>query len=190
MQAGKLADSLVTRGVSAPEDRDILAYGLSLALELGVNITTTIALGALFGSVIESLVFLGTLSFLRSYAGGFHCKTARSCYLSSSVVVIGVLVTVKWVPVSYIPWMIVGLLLLSLPTLMYLAPIGTPTKPLDEVEHTYYRKKTRSHLLILIAVLPVLYFGGAQKYAFVVSLGIGTSAGAVLIGRCVSKRNL
>ena len=73
-QTTKLADLLVENGTSDSEYRDIIAYGLSMAIEYAFNIATTITLGVLFNRVLESLVFLCAFSFLRTYAGGYHCK--------------------------------------------------------------------------------------------------------------------
>lgn len=87
-QMEKLADVLVKNDLTKGQDKDVLVYGLSVGTEIAFNIITTVVLGFMFGLELESLVFLGSFSFIRTYAGGYHCKKAMNCYLMSSAVII------------------------------------------------------------------------------------------------------
>lgn len=178
----QLADHLVSHGFSAPENRELIAFGLSATIEYLYGIGTMIALSMLFGLVFELVVFLGAFSYLRAYAGGYHCKTAFRCYLGSNGVVLSVLLAVRYTPSVYISWIMAGLLLLSIPTLILLAPMETPTKPLDEAERDHYRRKTRIHLILLLGILSIIYALGEREYAYAMCLGIGTTAGVVAGG--------
>ena len=71
-------------------------------IELIFNIVITIILGVIFCLVIESLVFLISFSFICTYLGGYHYKSAINCYLFSSIVVVLVLFIVKSTNIEYI----------------------------------------------------------------------------------------
>jgi accessory gene regulator B len=180
-QLKKLADVLPESGKCENEDREIIIYGLSSAIELGVNIITTIILGFLFGLILESLIFLISFSFLRTYAGGYHCQKAINCYLMSSGIVALVLAIIKFTPIECMIIIGVAMLLVSVPILLKLAPVGTPSKPLDVDERKHNRKKTINHLFIECVVIPFLFFVGLHSFAFLICLGIMLSSWLVFI---------
>lgn len=175
-QMKKVADVLIEKEISKSEHKDLVVYGLSAGIELVFNIITTILLGFLFGLILESIVFLISFSFLRTYAGGYHCQKAINCYLTSNGIMVLVMAIVKFTPKEHI--IIIGciLLLMSIPVLLKFAPMETPSKPLNQDERKYYRKKVVVHLGIECAVIPILFWTGLHNFSFVVCLGIVVSA--------------
>lgn len=178
-QTARLADAMVESGTVKPEDKDIIAYGLSAAIEIASSIATTLALGFLFGRVLHSLVFLGAFSFLRTYAGGYHCEKASHCYWSSSGIVALALALVRFVPTRFLLPISAILMLLAIPTILHLAPVPAPHKPLDDIEKRHYRKKTIVHLCVLCTIAGLLFQRRLQDFAFAVCLAISVSAGLV-----------
>ena len=76
-QIEKLANSLIEQEHCSLENKEILVYGLSSAVELGLNIFSTIIVGAMFGMTIEGIIFLVSFSLLRTYAGGYHARSVN-----------------------------------------------------------------------------------------------------------------
>ena len=178
----KLADVLIEKNISKIEDREIIIYGLSTGMELVLNTATTIVLGLVFGMVLESIIFSLSFSAIRIYAGGYHCQKAINCYFFSSGIVILVLAIVKFTPSKYILKISIFILLISVPVILKLAPVETPTKPLDEVEKKYFRKKTVLHLSVESIVITILYISNLSSFAYLICLGIMASAVLVLLG--------
>lgn len=176
-----LADVLMEKETNPNIDKEIIVYGLSSALEHGASIITTIVFGILFGLILESVVFLIAFSCIRTYAGGYHCQKAINCYVMSSGVIALVLAAVKFTPQEYMFALSVTILLVSVPILIKLAPMETPSKPLDEDERKYYRKKTVVHLGIECAVIPILFLASFHRIAFVICLGIMVSVSLVFL---------
>lgn len=181
-QMTKLADILTEKGISKNEDKEIIVYGLTSGIELIFNITTTIALGFIFGMVIESLIFLISFSLIRTYAGGYHCKKAINCYLFSSGVVVLVLTIVKFSPKGNILVSSLMMLLIAIPIILRLAPVETETKPLDEVEQKHFRNKTIFHLAVEGIVIIILFLFKSYVLGYVICLGFLMSAMLVLLG--------
>ena len=140
----KLADVLIEKNISKIEDREIIIYGLSTGMELVLNTATTIVLGLVFGMVLESIIFSLSFSAIRIYAGGYHCQKAINCYFFSSGIVILVLAIVKFTPSKYILKISIFILLISVPVILKLAPVETPTKLLDEMEKVFPKKDSFS----------------------------------------------
>ena len=180
-QMGKFADVLVDKDISKREDKEIIVHGLTTGIELIFNIISTIVLGLVFGQVLESLVFSVSYPFIRSYAGGFHFKKALTCYFVSCGMVVSVLAIVKFTPSEYILVISIIMLLFSVPVILKFAPIETPTKPLDEAEQKYFRKKTVLHLGVECVLVGVLFILNLNGFGYVVCLGIMMSAGLVFL---------
>ena len=105
--------------------------------------------------------------------------------MSSGIIAL-VLALVKFTPNEHMLIGSVFILLVSVPIILKLAPMETPTKPLDEVERKQFRKKTMIHLSIECAVIPVLFLIGLHSFAFVVCSGIMAAAGLVFTQQQVS----
>ncbi len=177
----KFVDVLVEKGISKNEDKEIIVYGLCSGIEFVLNIITTIALGFIFGLVIESLVFLISFSLIRAYAGGYHCKKAINCYFFSSSIVILMLSILKFTPKRYILAISILMLFVCVPIILKLAPMETPTKPLEKVEKKYFRKKTRLHLGVECIVVILLFLFELYNISYVICLGILVTAGLVFL---------
>lgn len=188
-QIVKLVDLLTEKGISRPEEREIIIYGLTAGIELMASIITTIVLGFIFGLAIESLIFLGTFAWIRTYAGGYHCKKAINCYFMSSGVIALVLGVAQFTP-KELMFGISGLMLfLGVLVLLKLAPVETPSKPLDQVERKYYRKKVILHLGVECIAIPILFFLKVDTLAFMMALGIMVAGGLVALQVCMEGRN-
>lgn len=176
-----LAELLIENDEEKILDRDIIIFGLSSVIELSINILTTFLLGYLFGALLESIVFLLSLSFLRSYTGGYHCKKSFSCYCVSSGTVILSLTIHKFFSTSYL--LVLGLsgLLISIPLILIFAPMPSFNKPIDKIEQIYYRKKAISHLCIECILSIVLWILGLYGYAFMICFGIIVTGTAIFI---------
>lgn len=182
-QMESLTDVMIEKEISKMEDKDVIVYGLSTGIELVFNIITTIILGLLFGLVLESFIFLVSFSFLRIYAGGYHCEKALNCYLMSSGVVALVLAIVKFIPIKYLFIISVVLLLLSVPTILKYAPVGSAHRHLDEEELAYFRKKMLQSLLVECLIIIFLLAIRMQLQAFIMILAFILTG----IGVCIKS---
>ncbi|NCC15451.1 MAG: hypothetical protein EOM28_03765 [Clostridia bacterium] len=189
-QMGKLADVLIKNEIAKGQNKDVIVFGLSTGIELAFNIITTVVLGIMFGLVLESLIFLGSFSFIRTYAGGYHCEKAINCYIMSSAIVVLVLFVVKFTPRDYILILSIVLLVVSVPILLKIAPIEASNKPLDKDEFSYFRKKTILHLCIEAILILGLFVLSLYKFAFLICLGLGISGGLIFMQRICCKKSL
>ncbi len=182
----KFVDVLLINGIGKKEDKEIIVFGLMSGIKLILNILTTILLGLIFGLVIESLLFLISFSFIRTYTGGYHAKSAINCYLFSSVVVVLVLIAIKFTPAQYVFIASILILLISVPILLKFAPVEARTKPLDEIERKYFRKKGIINLSIECILIFIMFILRFNKLGYIVSLGILVSAILVFMEKFIT----
>lgn len=176
-----LADMIMKSDKNNVKDKEIIVYGLKSAVTQGLSIMTTAALGCIVGLLWESIVFLVSFSAIRMYAGGYHCKKAIHCYVISSGIMVLVLTVVKITPSWYMLPISIFILLVSIPIILKLAPVGATNKPLDEVEKQHYRKITIRNLVIECCIILIIFGTDLQNFAFVMSLGIMVTAGVVVL---------
>lgn len=171
-----LVDLLEEREIVQKEDKELVVYGLLTGSKLVLNTITTILLGALFGLALESIFFLCTFSWIRTYAGGYHCEKAIHCYFFSSIIVAGSLGVIRFTPGEYYLGVGLAMLVVSLPLLLKCAPIETVTKPFDDDEYRYYRKKMVTHLAIECGAAIVLSLCNQPLFSYMICCGIALSA--------------
>lgn len=179
-QIEKLANSLIEQEHCGLENKEILVYGLSSAVELGLNIFSTIIVGAMFGMTIEGIIFLVSFSLLRTYAGGYHARTAGRCYFVSVLVVVAVLLVQRYQMIGTAGYVL--LLLVAVPIIWRFTPLEDENKPLDEVETRVYRKKTLYLLALEFAIMIVGYCLTWQSLFQSIALAIVTVAFSLLLG--------
>ena len=147
--AGKIVNNLVHSGVIKEEDAEIYIYGINQILMYSINISSALIIGLIFGKFFEAAVFIVAYCSLRSFAGGYHAKTPLRCYVFSVIMLIIVLVGIKYLYLT--EWMYYVVLLAAALVVIVLSPVEDKNKPLDEIEHRVYKKRT-----ILIAATELL----------------------------------
>lgn len=130
------------------EDEEIIEYGVFVLLSKTIFMITIIIIGILFDELVSIVVFTFMYTPLRSFAGGIHAKTPIRCYVFSLIMLITIAVLQRYV---IAPVMVVySLLIVGLLVILFLSPVATPNKPLEEIEIKVYKKKT---ILICVAEL-------------------------------------
>ncbi len=177
----EVADVLATSLTETQKDKEILVFGLTTALEQVLSIIITLVLGFVLGIVFESLLFFIAFSFIRRYAGGYHCEKVVNCYISSIIVIVFALLIIRFTPSEISKIMSIVLLLITTPILLKFSPMSTKCRSIEEVEWKYYRKKTIINLIIEIIVISLLLLVNLRSFAFSICLGFFLTGISVLL---------
>lgn len=145
----KIVNDLTRSDIVKAEDAEIYIYGINQILMYSINISSALIIGLIFGKFFEAAVFIVAYCSLRSFAGGYHAKTPLRCYVFSVIMLIIVLVGIKYLYLT--EWMYYVVLLAAALVVIVLSPVEDKNKPLDEIEHRVYKKRT-----ILIAATELL----------------------------------
>ena len=113
------------------DENELYIFGVNQFLNMLLNILTALFIGILFGETLQIVLFMLAYIPLRSYAGGWHSRTPLRCYIFSVIMLIAVSVSMK--NLSGAEWIYYFILA---------APVEDRNKPLDEIEHKVYKRRT------------------------------------------------
>ncbi len=173
----KIVASMIEKNAISTEDRQLYAYGLYQSFLLAVNVASSILLGIVFGIFVQSALLITCYIPLRSYSGGYHCKTPLRCYLFSVISLSVVLAVIKYQIIT--GYFVAVLLVLSVAVIIWLAPMESYNKPLDEEERLVFRKRTLVIVVLLTTILTLFY--GLKQYQFAVSVLMAFTLNAVML---------
>lgn len=177
----KLISTLEESGAMKAEDRELVKQGLTNLLATTLWFITIAVLGMVFGAVIEAFIFFLFFYFLRTFSGGYHCKSSKNCYILSVLSLVSILLLINHTPESSIGLISVISTLISIPVIFQFAPVEARTKPLDAEEKVQFRKKALSHLAVEILLMIILLSIGQLKLGFIVSIAISLSAFLIIV---------
>lgn len=133
------------------ENREIYKYGFQQGFTILLNVATIMIIGLVLKSLLQAILFMIFYFPLRSYAGGFHAKSAIRCYIYSMVIIVLILLVIRFAPITNLIYIIITIA--NSVVILRLAPVQDHNKPLDQIECKVYKFKT----LIVWAVEVILF---------------------------------
>ncbi len=137
------------------EETEVLVYGYCLLLENVYKLVFLLLVALFTGTLWQSLLILGSLVLLRSFAGGVHCTTSLGC-TAIMVAVWGLGLVVSWIEIP-VPVLILMTVVIVWTILRY-APQCTANNPITD---PLIRKRKR---IGAIVVMIILLAGGIVAY--------------------------
>ena len=178
--SARVTKKWISNGTITEADEDIYQYGVRQGLIALLNLITTLILGWFFECIFESIIFMIAYLPLRSFAGGYHAKTAGRCYMFSIIMMIIILWVMEHMRYAIL---LCGCLTLLAGIIIYiLAPVEDRNKPLDCMEQKVYRKRTHRILIVdmLIAFTALLF--SWERIAICMTLALCVVAMMLLVG--------
>ncbi len=177
----RIVASMIEKKVIPTEDRQLYACGLYQSFLLAINIVSSIMLGIIFGSLVQSALLITCYIPLRSYSGGYHCKTPLRCYLFSVISLSVVLAVIKYQLIN--GYFAAAVLILSVLVIVLLSPMESHNKPLDEEEKRVFRKRALGITLALAVVLALFLVINQYQFALSVLMAFALNAVLLLLGK-------
>lgn len=166
------------------EDIEVYEYSIFLILSQLLTNGTGIIISLLLGIFLPYVVCVVTYMILRSFAGGYHCKTFKQCYFTSNILYL--LLVALGLTFSYNSWLLLGIALIPSVGIIPLCP-----KPSEyslsrgKVRDKRFRIKYIVALAILTAIAVGLIALGYPVYANMIACGmIGT---VIMVTDCCSS---
>lgn len=175
-----ITDELEENQTIKHEERELYEYGFRQGFTALLNIFTTLAIGLLFGCLLQNIAFLVFYIPLRSFAGGYHAKTPLRCYFQSIVMLLLVSMGFKYIELGILSHIII---LLSSCIIIIFSPIEDSNKPLDETEIAIYKKRTVAVLLVELVFYITLEVVNWDKYSAVFTYVLGMMSLMLLFGK-------
>lgn len=188
----RLARNLVSwqiRKDMMPEDKESLyTYAYELLIGQAVNLLIACLLAVVFRDYITVLVYLASYIPLRSYAGGHHANTFKTCTVVSAGFICIACLMVKVIPTADIWIADLAGGLISGSTVFLLAPVEDHNKPLDETEKIRYRRLSKEIWLAETVLWILCYLAGAGEMSLAIILSHFTLSGMLCAGSLKNKR--
>lgn len=189
----KLVGKAIALGVIKEEDAEVYAYSYNTLFVKVLMWAGIILLGAVCNRFVGSLLFMAFFIPLRQYAGGFHLRTAKICFVST-MAVFALIIAVSWLPLanlSSITFAVAAVICLI--GIFMFAPQDDENKPCTENELRHYKKMARVVALIeavAIILCTVANIPGEYLYFMTAGLLLSTVLVAVrAINRMIHRTN-
>lgn len=181
----KLINVFIEHNIIDEKDCELYVYGASQAITMLLNFITIIVIGIIFDMLWQSVLFTITYIPIRTYAGGFHCRTPIKCYIFSVIMQIIILFLLK---INFLNDSIIILLISLFGSILsiLLAPVEDINKKLDNLEIKVFRKKA----IINIVIIQILTFLTLKftQFSLTTSLAICCSAFMLVLGKIYNFR--
>lgn len=166
---------MIQKGVFSEDDREVYNYCFELLLSNLLNILATLLLAIIAGRLMETGLFLVGFLLLRRTAGGYHAQTHWGCFLLWTSFICGFLTVLTFLPRPYIPFLLVGCILLSLLTVFLLAPIEHENKPISKDDLRKFKRNSRAIVsaLALGTIFTACVYPASMYRSHLCSLGLG-----------------
>lgn len=138
----RLLDYLCAESIIKEDEREVYHYYFEVSISALGYWVSILAVAIITGRLWESMVYLGTFMLLRGNFGGYHADTHLKCALLSMTGYLLFLLTVAFLPTSWILYVVVMAMASVLLCAIGFAPIDHPNKPFSSGEYQKYRKNS------------------------------------------------
>ena len=177
---------LIKNNIIEEKRREIYAYGLNQLIVYLYNFLTVIIVGWIFGMVWQSIAFTVFYMMIRPYAGGYHARTPKMCYVFSLMMIIAVLFLIKIIPLNGLLYLLIYAV--SSIVIFKLSPVEDENKPLDNIERVVFRKRAiKSHIILSLCYL-IFWFVGLKELSLCVVLALFTLSIMLVLGEIKNRR--
>uniref|UniRef100_UPI001F372B8E accessory gene regulator B family protein n=1 Tax=Roseburia hominis TaxID=301301 RepID=UPI001F372B8E len=123
------------------ERDEIIQYGIEREKIILVSIAIILGLGCVFDIFYLSIIFSLAFCALRRYAGGYHAKTQKRCYVISLIILIMSFIIMKYISkLDHVEGLIL-LMAFCCGIIWHFAPIENKNKSLDELEQKNFNMR-------------------------------------------------
>lgn len=185
--SGFITDTLIEGKVIKIEEKNLYLYCFGTIIEMSANLLATLMIGVLMHRFIETLIFMLVFIPLRSFAGGYHCERAESCFILSIFVYLTVMMSYKYLYGISVYWTL-AICLANFIAVLIMSPVVSPNKPLSTKE-----KNKNRHISIIISAAYIIAFFAMLcykiSYAFVVLESVTASVVSMTAGFLKYKKH-
>lgn len=177
-----LGRRMVERGIIREDEQEIYEFGIRNGMILFLDVVTAFLIGLLTAKLAVVAVFTAAFMILRSYTGGYHSDSRIFCYIGSNMVLFIPVYTEKvFLQTPNRIWLI--LLVVAMVIILWLSPMHSKNRKLDEKEQKHFGKKARFVAVLELIIFLALWYAGQTAYAYAVYTSICITALFMLAGK-------
>lgn len=182
---GRLTDYIDVRQDFNDSEREVIRVGLILGIEFFGFFIISICISIYLNRLVECMVLLTVLFFIRSYAGGFHFKKFRCCLPISCVIVSGILIlSPAVIPNTHVSIVVIFMILLKL---CLTGSVECSVRKLEEYERRCFSRKLWKMSGCLFASAILLAWRGYALYLSVIVWTLGFILVSVMVQNFLNR---
>ena len=139
----------------------IYVYGIELMISSLIGTIVVLTMGILFKSVIESIIFMVSLSLIRFFSGGYHAQTYIRCNTVFAISALLVFITSKLYikyPMEYNIIIHIGVFVVSFIIMAIFSPVENENKKIDKSDRLKFKIISISITFIEIILSMFIYY--------------------------------
>lgn len=172
------------------EKIELYGFAIYIVISSLLHIGTLLAIGYLFGMVVESVIFYVSFIAIRKFAGGYHAMTPLRCYLFSTITIFISLLLLQQLSnfSKTITCVFILIALVSIICIIVLSPLDSGNKPISNKKEKKVYKIISSINSITLFLVSLCMLNLNEQYGLSIMLGLFLSA-AVLLMRATQIKN-
>lgn len=141
-----------------------------------------LSVGIIADRIVQMAVFMLFFEPLRIYAGGYHAKSRRNCFISSFLMLVAVVSAIRFIPDTAVLYVSIAVIFIFGIIIWLIVPVETVNKVFEDIEVKVYRRRARLILAVEILVAAVSILLNYYKLSYIISLGLLCTGLLLLIG--------
>ena len=193
-QAGRrLAANLAKNGNIDEKYIELYARAMEIGLAIILNVVTILIIGGIIGMWWESIVLLALIIPLRSYTGGYHTRNYLRCYLTSTGLLTGSLLFLRFeLGNREMEQTLSAVFVIAVAAILIYAPQPDDNRPLTTSERRIFRRRAAA-IAIIESIGGVVLVLSGNDCGYVAMMAVVVCACAVILKvfcRMVQNRGL
>lgn len=185
----KITNKLISKNIIDEENRDLYHYGFFIVISELLLLVFCVAVGALLGIALESIVFYVAFFVFHRFAGGFHANTELKCQTVTAFSFVAALLGIKFiVPIDgkYIIFAYIAVCAV----LIAVSPADTPQKRLTKDEKKKFKAYTAAVSVLFALITVALYcFNASGSFTVSVFIAAALELISVILGRLFNDKS-
>jgi accessory gene regulator B len=170
------------------DEMDIIEYGVLILILKLIGILMIIIFGAIFGVLIQSLVFYFTTCILRKYSGGIHSESPNRCIIIGTFVSVFVSLCINkfytLLQFDLVIFLEILILIFCYYIILKYAPIDSIAKPITDMKKRKQLKKKSILVIVSISILLFVLIEFYLSYRYKILLKLSYCICFALLWQC------
>ena len=183
--ASTISAWLLSSGAISEKDRSLYEYAAySFIFSLAPLVIVAI-IGSIIGMLAEGIILILPFMFIRKFSGGYHLKSSRICFVTSTLVIILFLLLVEYIISENLINYFAPFVIACTIQIYIISPIGSDARQLSLQELLVFRKIARIIVIAIACIFLLAYVLSLNTFA--ICIGGGIALTAVLQWPCMVK---
>ncbi len=183
--SSKLVKWLLKAEAISQQDKELYEYAAYSFLFSFMPLVLVMIVGGLLGMFFEGIALILPFMLIRKFSGGYHLKSSRICFVTSTHVIILFLILVEYIISENLINYFAPFVIACTVQIYIISPIGSGARQLSLQELLVFRKIARIIVIAIACIFLLAYVLSLNTFS--ICIGGGIALTAVLQWPCMVK---